>query len=785
MKAQAFHDNWLFSLKGSEQRKPVTLPHDAMIHQERDPAAEGGSGHAYFPGGEYVYEKIFYCPKDWEDKAVLLHFGGVYRNAKVSLNGEEICTHAYGYTDFTADLTGRLRCGQDNKLVVEADNSLLPNSRWYCGGGIYRPVKLILGEKTHIRWQGVKISTLSYAPARVRVETSATGGEVRVEILDGLRVVAQGMGSGVELDLPGAKLWSAEEPNLYTCRVTLSEAGQAVDTAEEAFGVRMVGWGPEGLSVNGKPVLLRGGCIHHDNGILGAAAFEESEERKVRKLKEAGFNAIRSAHNPASEALLAACDKYGLYVMDETWDMWYQCKTKHDYSKYFRENYQEDLDALVKKDFNHPSVIMYSIGNEVSEPATEEGVSLARELVSRLHELDASRPVTAGINLSILANSAKGKPLYKEDGGRADESVNQQGGMNSAMFNLMASMVGTGMNKAANGSKADQATSPVLDALDIAGYNYASGRYRMEAAKHPERILVGSETFPQDIWKNWQMVKELPYLTGDFMWVAWDYLGETGIGAWAYTADAKAFDKPYPWLLADCGAMDILGDPNGELYLAQAAWGLLKEPAIAVRPVNHKGEALIKSVWRGTNAIPSWSWHGCEGNPAVVEVYACAAWVKLLLNGKSLGRKRVKEGVATFKVKYAPGELCAVAYDGDGREIGQSRLYSAVGKVKLTLEPECATIKVGQAAYVPVTLTGTNGMRECAKDRLLTATVEGGELAAFGSANPRTEERYDAGECTTYYGRAMAVVRGVKPGRLVLTVRDGKQAVSAVITVEN
>lgn len=786
MKAQAFCDNWLFGVFGQEGRTPVTLPHDAMIHEERAPDAPGGSGHAYFPGGKYVYEKVFHCPADWEGKTVMLHFGGVYRNAAISLNGEELAHHAYGYTGFTVDLTGKLLSGQDNRIAVVVDNSQLPNSRWYSGSGIYRPVRLLTGGPEHIRCQGPRVTTLSISPVKIRVETACAGEgtELKVEILDGQACIGEALGVDVELDLPQAELWSAELPRLYTCRATLLKDGQPVDQAETAFGVRRIDFNTRGLFVNGHETLLRGGCIHHDNGILGAAAPAEVEERKVRLLKEAGFNAVRSAHNPASEALLAACDKYGLYVMDESWDMWYQHKTRYDYADDFMENYQADLRAMVEKDYNHPSVILYSIGNEVSEPAGERGVELARELVASLHELDGTRPVTAGINLSILTSAANGKPLYKEEGGRADESVNQTGGMNSTMFNMMAAMVGTGMNRAANGGKADRATTPVLDALDIAGYNYASGRYGMEADRHPDRVIVGSETFPQDIWKNWQMVKRLPYLIGDFMWVAWDYLGECGIGAWAYTADAKTFDKPYPWLLADCGAMDILGDPNGELFWAQAAWGLLKEPAIAVRPLNHGDAKLIKSVWRGTNSLPSWSWQGCEGAQAVVEVYACGASVKLMLNGKSLGKKRLKEGRAVYKLRYAPGELSAVAYDREGRETGRSRLFSSVGRAKLSLRPERTGIRAGETVCVPVTLRGANGERECAADRPLTATVEGGELLAFGSANPRTTERYDAGECTSYYGRAMAVVRGNQPGELVLTVRDGSQESSAVIQVE-
>ena len=783
MKVQAFNENWLFSKPGEEPRQ-VTLPHDAMILEERAPDAPGGSGNAFFHGGEYLYQKNFYCPADWQDRAVLLHFGGVYRDCAVSLNGTELCRHAYGYSGFDVELTGKLLPGQDNTLAVAVDNSRLPNSRWYSGSGIYRPVELAVGPAEHIAYRGLRVTTVGSEPPRVRVQTETPGDDVLVEIFDGEALLAGAKGKDVEIELPGAQLWSEDAPKLYICRATLLKDGEAADSEETAFGIRTVEWSTKGLFINGRETLLRGGCIHHDNGILGAAALEEAEDRKVRLLKAAGFNALRSAHNPASDALLRACDRYGVYVMDETWDMWYKHKNKYDYADDFPENYRQDLEELVRRDYDHPSVIMYSIGNEVTEPAEERGMELARELTARLHELDGTRAVTAGINLSILTSFAGGKPLYKDDGGRADESVNQTGGMNSTMFNMMTAMVGTGMTRAANSQKADAATSPVLDALDIAGYNYASGRYRMEAKKHPDRVIVGSETFPQDIWKNWQLVKELPYLTGDFMWVAWDYLGETGIGAWGYTADMKTFDKPYPWLLADCGALDILGDPNGEMFLARAAWGLLDKPAICVRPVNHRGDKLIKSVWRGTNAIPSWSWQGCDGYPATVEVYSDKAAVKLLLNGKSLGRKRVKSGVATFQTKYTPGELTAVAYDENGREAGRSQLFSSVGRAKPCIVPEKTTVKQGGAVFVPVTLAGANGMRECAADRALEATVDGGELLAFGSANPRTEERYDTGRCTTYYGRAMAVVRAGKPGRLVLTVRDGGQESSAVITVE-
>ena len=355
--------------------------------------------------------------------------------------------------------------------------------------------------------------------------------------------------------------------------------------------------------------------------------------------------------------------------------------------------------------------------------------------------------------------------------------------MNSTMFNLITNIVGTGMNKAANGKAADEATSPSLDLLDVAGYNYASGRYPKEGQLHPDRLVVGSETFPQDIVKNWRMVEHYPWLCGDFMWTAWDYLGEVGLGAWAYTPDGKGFNKPYPWLLADSGAMDILGNPNGELFLAQAVWHAGKPVHLAVQPANHPGVKPAKAVWRGTNAIPSWSWRGCEGNKAVVEAYADAATVELQLNGKSVGKKKVKDCKASFKLNYAPGTLTAIAYDASGAELGRDELASAKGEVKPVAIPEKSAAKPGEVFCVDISLRDEKGIVESGADEKLTVSVEGGELLAFGSANPRTEERFDSGSYTTYYGRAMAVVRAGKTGKLVIHVKGGKNA-SAEVTIK-
>jgi beta-galactosidase len=792
MKRIEFNDNWSFCKEGGVPKK-ITLPHDAMSWEERSPKNPSGSAGAFFPGGKYIYEKRFILPADYIEKKVLFEFEGVYKNAEVFINDRKMGGCAYGYSPFFIPTDGVLNCGSENTIRVIVDNIDVPNSRWYSGSGIYRPVWLWVGEKEHILPEGVKITTLSYHPARIRIEVEHVGGEVVAQVLYQGKSVANGKGNFIELEIPNAKLWSDESPELYQCHVVLSERKTSLDGSEieeivldettEYFGIRLVEWSNQGLFINGKETLLRGGCVHHDNGILGARSYAKSEERRVRILKEAGFNAIRSSHNPASKAMLKACDRIGMYVMDETWDMWYSHKSKHDYAKDFMANYKADIKAMVDRDFNHPSVILYSICNEVSEPAQEKGVALAKEMVDYIHELDHNRAVTGGVNLMILKMASNGKGIYKEGGGREDEK--KQMPNSSTLFNLITSMVGTGMNKAANSKKADALTSPCLDVFDIAGYNYASGRYPFEGKAHPDRVILGSETFPQDIAKNWSMVKKYSYLVGDFMWTAWDYLGEVGIGAWAYTEDGRSFEKPYPWLLADVGAFDILGNENAEAGYAATVWGIRKSPYIGVRPVNHPGVKPSKAVWRGTNALPSWSWQGCEGNQAIIEVYADAEKVELFLNGKSLGRKRIKDYKAVYKTKYTPGKLKAVAYNAAGTEISQSELVSAVGRIHIAARGEEETIHAGEIAYVNIEVIGENGILECNADTNLKVTVEVGELLAFGSANPRTEESFHTGCYSTYYGRAQAVVRANSAGSLkVHVIGEGLKKVTAEITVK-
>ncbi|SCP98857.1 glycoside hydrolase family 2 TIM barrel-domain containing protein [Anaerobium acetethylicum] len=769
MQKLSFNDNWM--LNG----EVINLPHDAMIKEKRSKATSDG-GHGYFPGGIYTYSKSFMAPLEWEDKEILIEFEGVYRNATVHLNGKEIGKHAYGYTGFALPLTD-LILGEENLLTVVADNSKTPNSRWYTGSGIYRPVWLYIGRKDGIPYDGIKITTLSLSPATIQVTVNAEN--AKVEIYEGNTLLASALPGVIEL--PDAKLWSADEPNLYTCRVSIGD-----DVVEETFGIREIKWSPQGLLINSQEVLLRGGCVHHDHGILGAACYDESEWRRVRILKEAGFNAIRSSHNPCSRAMLEACDYYGMYVMDESFDMWYNRKTTYDYGLDFESQWKKDTAEMVRKDYNHPSVIFYSIGNEVAEPAEAKGLDYGKQQVNFIHYIDSTRPVTCGLNLMIISRAAKGQGIY-QDGtqknskkeNKAEDKAEDKATNGSLAFNIMASIVGSSMNKAGNSPKVDALASPMIDALDIAGYNYGSGRYPLEGKLHPKRMLIGSETFPQDIYKNWEQVKKYPYLFGDFMWTSWDYLGEAGLGCWSY-AGGMPFNRPYPWILSGSGVIDITGKPDGSCRYTSTVWGLETAPRIAVKPVNHPGVRVSKSVWRGTNAIESWAWNNCVGNKAEIEVYSDSAYVELLLGEKSLGKKKVKECKAIYKIKYVPETLTAIAYSQNGNELGRRSLEPATGALRLRMIPENSQSNIH---YIPIEIVGENGIVESNADRLLNVSVSGGTLLGFGSGNPCHEESYHTGSFTSYYGRSLAVVKtdDKASNGCTVSVTDGK--LTSTITI--
>lgn len=763
-----FMENWKFWSETHPSPITVNLPHDAMQTEKRGANVKEGHHSGFFPGNKYYYEKTLIASDKMLAGHVTIDFEGVYQKSKVFVNGEEIGGMVYGYTPFSVCLDGKLQKGK-NTILVLADNSKTPNSRWYTGAGIYRPAHLNIQAASYI--QKVSISTLSITPAQVQVAVQHVGGEVEVKIFDGKHLVVSAqsklfkkssLGSLVILPIEKAKLWSAEQPHLYQAEVSLKQDGKIIESVKKSFGIRQITYSNKGLFINGKSVLLRGGCLHHDNGILGACEYDEMAERKIRILKEYGYNAIRSAHNPCSEAILKACDKLGMYVMDELWDVWYDHKTPFDYAGEFLDNYDKDIRAFVDKNFNHPSVIMYSIANEPTEPAQGKGVEMARNIVEKLHKLDSSRPVTAGINMAIIYLSTLNISLT----GAAAQQGSKR--MTSEQYNAMMTTAGERLMKAVLNPKVDSVTTPVFNTLDIAGYNYGNRRYEADAKDHPNRIVVGTETYGYSLSENWEKVELLPYLIGDFMWTAWDYIGEAGIGAWYYSDESPSTKKEYPWLLAGAGALDLLGHPTGEAFRAKAVWLKDNHPYVAVRPIHR--ESLIKASWRGTNSIPSWSWQGCDGMLTTVEVFTSAKQVKLYLNSKLIGIKKVENHLASFDVVYHPGVLKAVSVCEDGTEY-ETSLKSAKPELQISTFLEKTEFHEGDLMFVDICLTDHAGIIESKHDTQLEIDVNGGKLLGFGSAQPKTEERFNVHRYTTYYGRAQAIIKATHKGKVEIRVR--------------
>ena len=785
MKKKDFNRGWLFGAVGKEpSMQPVTLPHDAMLYEKRSKDAATAGACGYFPGGAYVYVKRFLVPETWRTQSAVLEFEAVYQNAQVFVNDALVAEQRYGYTNFFVVLDPQLKYGEENEIKVIADNSSVPNSRWYSGSGIYRNVNLFLGDKSHIRPDGLLVSTSGNDTAHVKV--SVTGGDtVRVSVLDGEKVVAQAETEVKEgtasADIPVSqpRLWDAEHPELYRCRAELLKNGEMVDEADVWFGFRTLSWSTRGFFVNGKKTLLRGACVHHDNGILGACSFEDAEFRRVRLLKEAGFNAIRSAHNPASKALLDACDRLGLYVMDEFCDNWLVHKNPYDYAdRDFRAWWQQDLTAMVIKNYNHPSVVMNSIGNEISELAMPEGQEYCKKLAVLARKLDPDKAVTMGVNLMLCSMSAKGGGIY---GNKKNGKENQNGSQTmdnvptSAFFNMLMNLAGGMIEKMAAKPAADDATKVSFSYLDIGGYNYAASRYEKDGTLHPDRVIVGSETLPKNLYHNWQLVKKFPYVIGDFMWTGWDYLGEAGIGTVRY----KSFKNPgqdAPIISAGCGVIDICGKIRPEVQWNRLIWGLDHTPGIGVEPYTHAGETGSVSMWRDTDAVASWSWAGCEGKKNKVTVYSDGETAELIVNGHSYGRKKTKEYKAVFKrVVYEPGTITAISYDGEGKEQSRTSMKTAVGPAELRVVADRSTLqaKTQDLAYISIDLTGADGITKSSEDTAVTVEVDGaGTLLALGSARPNMGENFFSDTHTTYYGKALAVVRGGDaPGKITVTVK--------------
>lgn len=785
----SFNDGWKYGHIGEDWRKEVTLPHDAMILENRTADSASGKNAGWYEGYDYVYEKSFTAPEEWKGKKVVLEFEGVYRNAKVYINGKEAGGWAYGYTGFYVQADGFLNFGGENTIKVEAFNADQPNSRWYSGAGIYRPVWLYVLPEEHIELCGIKIKTLGYNPPRftVKVNTNSAGA-LKVEILDGETVVAEKEqkteGEAVfEFELADAKLWSTDSPNLYTCRVTFGE-----DVREERFGIRLLECDAKGgLRINGKRVILRGACIHHENGILGAVNHPYADARKIELLQKYGYNAIRSAHNPTSKATLEACDRLGVLVMDEYVDMWYIHKNKYDFASQFAGEWKRDLKALVNKDYNHPCVVLYSIGNEVAETGQKKGIAFAAEMTKYLHTLD-DRPVTCGINIFFNLLYSLGFGIYSDK--KADAELKSAGkkkkSVGSEFFNDLAGLLGaTTMKIGATLPGCNAKTKDAFAAMDVAGYNYGILRYKGDMKKYPERVILGSETFCADARKFWLTAQKHPALIGDFVWSGIDYLGEVGVGSWLHADYAPEFTGGVGWVTAGSGRLDLNGRPLAEALYTRVAFDLDTIKVGVVRP-DMAFEKHSPSAWKLSQAWDSWTWDNCEGKKTMVEVYTTCPRAAIYINGKKVAEKKVGANArAYFKAVYMPGELVAVGLDKSGKEVCRTVLKSGGPETQLRALPEHPYVGKDELCYIRLQYTDKNGVWKPLARGEISVEVEGGELMALGSACPYNAHGYNGTVTDTYFGEAMAIVRPSGEGPVVLRAESKYGRAEAVVNCRN
>lgn len=821
--------NLMDSNTGKDERKIVNLPHDYMIETDVHPDAPAKAASGYFDGKVGSYIKNIEIPAEWEGEKVYLHADGIMMNASVEVNGYQIGKHHYGYTPVWMDLTDYLVYGKENRMVITSNTSMQPNHRWYSGGGIYREIELVHTPKLAVAADGIYAYTKEIAEvngtqtafvqteitvananmqshiALVTVTLTPDGEEVPV-LTRTARIQVNGLSQAtarVPMTLANPKLWDAENPNLYKVSASVKDLGSftlalnpaenpSVDETSVLFGIRTItADAVRGMQINGKTVKMYGGCIHHDNGILGAVALYDAEYRKVKKMKESGFNMIRSAHNPPSAALIEACDRLGMYVFDEAFDAWSIAKQHGDYSQFFDTDWQADVKSYVLRDRSHPSVVVWSTGNEIPERGgLSNGHQMAMTLAHYVKSLDASRPVTNGM---CSFWSGLDDPSFKAQMEQTNQAIEAGGSVQNN-------------SESVNSTYWEERTEPFVNALDIVGYNYMEDHYEMDCKMFPERVILGTESFPKEFDRVWAIVKKLPSVIGDCTWTAFDYIGEAGIGKSAYFAENEPLPEAgpyalmpdssyYPWRLANDADYDINGGLLPQGVYRRIVWDD-KCTGLFVQPPKHFGKTELLSPWGWSDVVSCWNWAGHEGKPIQVVVYSGADEVEVFVNGESQGRAAAGEAnrfTARMNVVYAPGEVVAVSYK-DGTEVSRAVLKTtgAPAAIRLTAETmdnhaDGMRANGKDLQYVAVEIVDAEGNVVPDAEIALEACAEGAAvLAAFGSANPVTAENYTAGKFTSYRGKVMAILRaGYEAGEAVLTVSaDGLASQSVKVIVK-
>jgi beta-galactosidase len=717
--------------------------------------SEGGGSTGHVVGGTGWYRKAFKLPAGAAWKRARIEFDGVYMNADVWLNGAHLGEHPYGYTAFSFDLTDHLKpAGEENILAVRVRN-IGANSRWYSGSGIYRQVRLVLAGQVHVGLWGVFVTTpkadLSRAKVHVAVtvdnrSTASAKTAVKVRLVGpggkkaGSAVAKGTLAAGkssefrVKISVPRPKLWSPDTPALYSAEVEVTADGRPADRVTVPFGIRSIKVDPErGFFLNGKPVKFKGGCVHHDNGPLGSMAIARAEERRIEILKESGYNAVRTAHNPPSAAFLDACDRVGMLVMDESYDCWRKGKNPEDFGKHFDKWWKTDVDSMVRRDRNHPSVVMWSIGNEIPERYTEDGAHSARMQADRIRELDPTRPVTSAFN---------------------------------------------GVNDDAD---------PYLASLEISGYNYNFDKYVVDHHRLPGRLMLATESVGLTTFDYWAPVSEFHWVLGDFIWTAIDYLGESGIGASPLDTDPAGFLRPWPYFVSNCSDLDYCCFTKPQGLYRRVMWGVDRLNMVVHRPIP-EGRTEKVTFWGWPNVTESWTWDGQEGKEMEVHVYANCETVRLLLNGKQVGEQpagRAHRYWVKFKVPYAPGELKAVALDGT-RKVAECVLATAGKPAQIRMTADRSEIRADREdlVYVTVTVLDAKGVVVPEARDAIRFTVSGpGELVATGSGSPDAMASFTKPERVPFEGKCLAILRPAGGAGTIVLRAEGPGLAPAEVKV--
>lgn len=772
-------------MASNTERRTVSLPYDAQIFERRNSAFPHASGS--FPVGKWEYRKTFFIPAEWKGQSISFLFEGVYQRALVYINHDLAANHAYGYTPFLISGEKYIRYGEENEITVLVH--LADGARWYSGTGIYRDVYLLTGGPVCVAPYGLKTTTeyCNASEASIVVDTAITNrnGEPK-ETVYAVLEIKDPSGNAVaksrspvtvvlgetehyrqRLYIRTPALWGTETPSRYTVRVTLAASNQSIlDTATEEFGIRAFMLDPEnGLRMNGEPIKLRGAAVHHDNGPVGAVSTDFIEERRLKKLKEAGFNAVRTAHNPPSPAFLRVCDRLGLLVMLEAFDTWSMEKVDFDYTMDFEKCWKEDIRAIVDMAYNHPSVLMYSIGNEIADTGSALGSRRGRRIVDYIRSLDGSRYIINAINgmVSVMGIIEK---LRDDSQKQAD-----QDGQN-AINHMMHSLADT-MKEIMRLDAVTCLTEEAFACVDIGGYNYMDIRYHDDARRFPNRIMCGTETFVPDIDAVWERVMTNSHVIGDFCWTGWDYMGEPSTGLIKYEAPPMEYGMglPFPALTSAVGEFSICGYRQPQSYYHEIVLKRRREPYISVLSPGNYGKTPYVTPWSWFDGTASWAWDGYEGRPTRVEVYSDAGAVELFINGRSLGVQEPQRLKAVFDVVYEPGEIRAVNIR-NGRQAEAFALKSADGGGHIVIRPELPAVSLdkGEFIYLPITAEGRNEVTLVTRRDAVSLTVEGcAELIGFATDDPLPEEDICDRKRSLYQGRALAVLRPVSAGTVRIT----------------